>query len=101
MRSQDFEKAGSLRDKELELKQKIQSLVQSTRDEQQAEKDANEQDGGVPIVNEADIATIVAQWTGIPVEKVSSDETERLVKMEGVLHQRVIGQEEAVSSIAR
>lgn len=48
-----------------------------------------------------DIANIVAQWTGIPIEKVSSDETERLIKMEEVLHGRVIGQEEAVSAIAR
>lgn len=52
-------------------------------------------------VNEQDIANIVAQWTGIPIEKVSSDETERLIKMEEVLHGRVIGQEEAVSAISR
>ncbi|GFH28479.1 UVR domain-containing protein [Haematococcus lacustris] len=52
-------------------------------------------------VTEQDIANIVAQWTGIPVEKVSSDETERLIKMEEVLHGRVIGQEEAVSAISR
>lgn len=43
-------------------------------------------------VNEQDIANIVAQWTGIPIEKVSADETERLIKMEEVLHGRVIGQ---------
>lgn len=54
-----------------------------------------------PQVNEQDIANIVAQWTGIPIEKVSSDETERLIKMEEVLHGRVIGQEEAVSAISR
>jgi hypothetical protein len=52
-------------------------------------------------VTEQDIANIVAQWTGIPIEKVSSDETERLIKMEEVLHGRVIGQEEAVSAISR
>lgn len=49
-------------------------------------------EGGGPQVTEQDIANIVAQWTGIPIEKVSSDETERLVKMEEVLHGRVIGQ---------
>jgi ATP-dependent Clp protease ATP-binding subunit ClpC len=43
-------------------------------------------------VTEQDIANIVAQWTGIPIEKVSADETERLIKMEEVLHGRVIGQ---------
>lgn len=43
-------------------------------------------------MNEQDIANIVAQWTGIPIEKVSADETERLIKMEEVLHGRVIGQ---------
>ncbi len=58
-------------------------------------------EGGGPTVQEADIAGIVAQWTGIPIEKVSSDETERLIKMEEVLHGRVIGQEEAVSAISR
>ncbi len=49
-------------------------------------------EGGGPQVTEQDIANIVAQWTGIPIEKVSSDETERLIKMEEVLHGRVIGQ---------
>ena len=53
------------------------------------------------MVTEADIANIVSQWTGIPVEKVSSDESERLVKMEEVLHKRVIGQEEAIVAISR
>jgi ATP-dependent Clp protease ATP-binding subunit ClpA len=47
---------------------------------------------GCVQVTEQDIANIVAQWTGIPIEKVSADETERLIKMEEVLHGRVIGQ---------
>lgn len=69
------------------------------KESSKAEAEALE--GGGPTVTEQDIANIVAQWTGIPIEKVSADETERLIKMEEVLHGRVIGQEEAVSAIAR
>jgi hypothetical protein len=54
--------------------------------------EAESVEGGGPQVTEQDIANIVAQWTGIPIEKVSADETERLIKMEEVLHGRVIGQ---------
>uniref|UniRef100_A0A7S0V3A7 Clp R domain-containing protein n=1 Tax=Polytomella parva TaxID=51329 RepID=A0A7S0V3A7_9CHLO len=99
VRAQDFEKAGSLRDREVELRAKIQAAVAGAREASKAEAESVE--GGGPCVTEADIASIVAQWTGIPVEKVSSDETERLIKMEEVLHGRVIGQEEAVSAISR
>jgi len=58
-------------------------------------------EGGGPQVSEQDIANIVCQWTGIPIDKVSSDESERLIKMEETLHGRVIGQEEAVVAISR
>jgi ATP-dependent Clp protease ATP-binding subunit ClpC len=100
VRAQEFEKAGDLRDKEMELKKKIEAIVEDKAAEDKAEASATEAGQG-PIVEEADIANIVAQWTGIPVEKVSADETERLVKMEEVLHNRVIGQEEAVVAISR
>eukprot|EP00803_Ostreobium_quekettii_P005856 evm.model.scf_2902.1 EVM.evm.TU.scf_2902.1 scf_2902:2100-9657(+) len=99
VRGQDFEKAGQLRDREMELKAKIQAIT--TGSKEGAEAEAESSDTGGPVVTEADIATIVAQWTGIPVEKVSSDETERLVHMEDTLHKRVIGQEEAVTAISR
>ncbi len=99
VRAQDFEKAGSLRDREMELKAQIQAIMTSAKDTAKAELESGE--AGGPVVEEADIANIVAQWTGIPIEKVSSDETERLVKMEQVLHGRVIGQEEAVTAISR
>ena len=98
VRAQDFEKAGQLRDREMELKTSIQKITQGSKEGEEAEAEGGE---GGPLVDEADIANIVSQWTGIPVEKVSSDETERLVNMESVLHQRVIGQEEAVTAIAR
>jgi ATP-dependent Clp protease ATP-binding subunit ClpC len=99
VRAQDFEKAGSLRDREMELKAQIQAIMTSAKDTAKAELESGE--AGGPVVEEADIANIVAQWTGIPIEKVSSDETERLIKMEEVLHGRVIGQEEAVTAISR
>eukprot|EP00955_Chlamydomonas_euryale_P078648 363187-Chlamydomonas_euryale.AAC.1 len=83
----------------MELKAKIQAVLAGAKEQSKAEADSVE--GGGPTVTEPDIANIVAQWTGIPIEKVSSDETERLIKMEEVLHGRVIGQEEAVSAIAR
>ncbi|KAJ9506171.1 hypothetical protein QJQ45_016506 [Haematococcus lacustris] len=125
VRGQDFEKAGQLRDREMELKAKIQAILAGAKEQSKAEAESVEGAGphgdrapsppvpyvcmawparacpSGPQVTEQDIANIVAQWTGIPVEKVSSDETERLIKMEEVLHGRVIGQEEAVSAISR
>lgn len=99
VRGQDFEKAGTLRDREMELKAKISAIIAGAKEQGKAEAESTE--AGGPQVQEQDIANIVAQWTGIPIEKVSSDETERLIKMEEVLHGRVIGQEEAVSAISR
>ena len=127
VRGQDFEKAGSLRDREMELKAQISAITSGAKAESQAEAEAAEGEGvasadkaaaaaasssdgevgsaapvaGGPFVTDQDIANIVAQWTGIPIEKVSSDETERLIKMEATLHGRVIGQEEAVVAISR
>lgn len=68
VRSQDFEKAGQLRDREMELKAQITAIMQSAKDSAKAELESGE--GGGPMVTEQDIANIVAQWTGIPVEKV-------------------------------
>jgi ATP-dependent Clp protease ATP-binding subunit ClpC len=99
VRGQDFEKAGQLRDREMELKAQIEAITQKNKDETQAEDEAAGESG--PVVTESDISNIVASWTGIPVEKVSSDESERLLKMEDTLHNRVIGQEEAVVAISR
>ncbi|DBB04352.1 hypothetical protein WJX77_001805 [Trebouxia sp. C0004] len=99
VRGQDFEKAGSLRDKEMELKAQISKITNQAKESEQAEVESGDNTG--PMVTEADIANIVAQWTGIPIEKVSSDESEKLIKMEETLHTRVIGQEEAVVAISR
>lgn len=65
---QDFEKAGQLRDREMELKAKIQAITQGAKETGKAEEESSE--AGGPMVDEQDIANIVAQWTGIPIEKV-------------------------------
>ncbi|XP_057870471.2 ATP-dependent Clp protease ATP-binding subunit ClpA homolog CD4B, chloroplastic [Cryptomeria japonica] len=97
VRGQDFEKAGQLRDREVELKAQITAITKKGKEKSKAESEA---DGG-PVVTEADIQQIVSVWTGIPVEKVSSDESHKLLKMEETLHQRIIGQDEAVKAISR
>ena len=92
------EQAGELRDREMDLKAQISTLVEKGKEMSKAESEAG--DGG-PTVTEADIQHIVSSWTGIPVEKVSTDESDRLLKMEETLHKRVIGQDEAVKAISR
>uniref|UniRef100_A0A7I4E7J3 Clp R domain-containing protein n=1 Tax=Physcomitrium patens TaxID=3218 RepID=A0A7I4E7J3_PHYPA len=98
VRGQDFEKAGELRDKEMELKAQISVFIEKGKEQMKAESETG--DVG-PTVEESDIQQIVAAWTGIPMEKVSSDESDRLLKMEDTLHNRVIGQDEAVKAISR
>lgn len=98
VRSQDFEMAGSHRDREIELKAEIANVLSRGKEVAKAENEAEE---GGPTVTESDIQHIVATWTGIPVEKVSSDESSRLLQMEQTLHTRVIGQDEAVKAISR
>lgn len=90
--AQEFEKAANLRDKELKLKEKLEKL----KEDWQRKKGKNK-----TIVTEEDIAHIVSSWRGIPVKKLAEEETERLLKMEEVLHQRVIGQDEAVKVISK
>ncbi|GMI75692.1 HEAT SHOCK PROTEIN 93-V, CLPC homologue 1, DE-REGULATED CAO ACCUMULATION 1 [Hibiscus trionum] len=98
VRGQDFEKAGELRDREIELRAQITAIQEKDKEMNKAEAEAG--DGG-PVVTEVDIQHIVSSWTGIPVEKVSTDESDRLLKMEETLHKRVIGQDEAVIAISR
>ncbi|KAJ8553515.1 hypothetical protein K7X08_024193 [Anisodus acutangulus] len=82
----------------MDLNAQISALVDKNKEMSKAEAEAG--DAG-PVVTEADIQHIVSTWTGIPVEKVSTDESDRLLKMEETLHNRVIGQDEAVKSISR
>ncbi|NEQ23151.1 MAG: ATP-dependent Clp protease ATP-binding subunit, partial [Microcoleus sp. SIO2G3] len=94
VRSQDFDKAGELRDREMEIKAEIRAIAQSKKTEVGTE-DAS------PVVNEEDIAHIVASWTGVPVNKLTESESEKLLHMEDTLHQRLIGQEDAVKAVSR
>ena len=99
IRSQDFEAAGGLRDREVELRAQIKQITERKQEENKAKAESGDASG--PTVVEQDIADIVAAWTGIPVDKVSSDEGTRLMDMEETLHKRLVGQEEAVVACAR
>ena len=92
IRLQDFEKAARLRDHEKELKDKLENQKKNWK----AQNDVS-----TNIVSETQIATVVSKWTNVPVEKITEKESERLLKLEEILHNRVIGQEEAVKSISR
>jgi ATP-dependent Clp protease ATP-binding subunit ClpC len=93
VRSQNFDKAGELRDREMEIKAEIRTIAQSKKTETKSDE--------VPVVNEEDIAQIVASWTGVPVNKLTESESEKLLHMEDTLHQRLIGQEDAVKAVSR
>ena len=89
---QDFENAAKLRDREKALKNEL--AAQQDEWKKQAENTQGE-------IGEADIAAIVSQWTGIPVAQLTEAESERLLKLEDELHKRVVGQDEAVTAVAR
>ena len=124
VRDQDFNRAGELRDKEVELREKIRTLLQSSRedtpvntgDEAQTTEaavgeavasDSTEESVAkpqlltTPVVDEEDIAHIVASWTGVPVQKLTESESFKLLNMEETLHQRLIGQDEAVKAVSK
>ena len=89
---QDFEKAAYLRDKERDLKEQLENM----------KKDWNNRSSDKTLVlNEENIASVVSLWTKIPIEKLTESESERLLNLESILHKRVIGQNEAVKSIAK
>ena len=92
IRMQDFEKAATLRDKEKEQKDKLQKEKQ---------KWENKNSRSVTNLVEEDIAEVIASWTGIPVSKITQDENEKLKNLENTLHQRVIGQNEAVKAVSK
>ena len=96
VRGQDFDKAGELRDREMELKSQIKVIAQNRKASVEADGDSDS-----PVVTEEDIAGIVASWTGVPVSKLTESESEKLMHMEDTLHQRLIGQDEAVKAISR
>lgn len=92
VRSQDYENAAKIRDKENEL----QTLL-----DEEKEKWKNSSSHDVKQVEVEDIANIVSQWSGIPVTQLTKEESERLLNMEKILHERIVGQDKAVSSVAR
>src|SRR6266508_3887995 len=89
---QDYEAAARLRDEETQAKERIDQLKAAWHEE--AAKDT-------PEVTEEDIAQVVSMWTGIPVIRISAEESERLLHMEDALHKRVIGQQEAIDTVAK
>ncbi|RZO14818.1 ATP-dependent Clp protease ATP-binding subunit [Synechococcus sp. UW105] len=132
VREQDFTRAGELRDKEVELREQIRSLLQTNRDAAENVSSEGEPSGtavetsasttGVvtaeplapvdsteaqatelttPVVDEEDIAQIVASWTGVPVQKLTESESVKLLNMEDTLHKRLIGQDEAVKAVSK
>ena len=89
---EDFEKAANLRDE----KKQLQNAMAERRKEWEQHRNSN-----VEIVCEDEVAEIVSSWTGIPVKRMTESEAERLVNLEQILHNRVIGQEEAVKAVSR
>ncbi|MCF6411884.1 ATP-dependent protease ATP-binding subunit ClpC [Pseudalkalibacillus salsuginis] len=92
VQSQEFEKAASLRDSEQKLREELET-TKNTWKEKQGQENTE--------VTPEDIALVVSNWTGVPVSKLKQEETERLLNMEDILHNRVIGQEEAVKAISK
>ncbi|WP_026688654.1 ATP-dependent protease ATP-binding subunit ClpC [Alteribacter aurantiacus] len=92
VQSQEFEKAASLRDSEQRVREELEAMKKEWKEKQGQENSE---------VTTEDIALVVASWTGIPVSKLAEEETERLLKMEEILHNRVIGQEEAVKAVSK
>ena len=92
VRSQDYERAASLRDQEKEQREALEAL---------RKKWDSDSGGQRSTVTAEDIAAVVSGWTGIPVTSLSEDESQRLLRMEDVLHRRVIGQNEAVAAVSR
>ena len=89
--AQEFEQAAVLRDKEKELEADIATKQEDSHKESESKL----------VVTESEIAAVVSEWSGIPVSRVAEEESERLLKLEEELHQRVIGQEEAVVAISK
>jgi len=90
--SQQYEYSSELRDRELQLTEKLEVMEKEWKVKQEQ---------GRPVVTSEDIAEVASMWTGIPVVKLTIDETSRLLQMEEALHRRIIGQDEAIATIAK
>ncbi|HNH73890.1 MAG TPA: ATP-dependent Clp protease ATP-binding subunit, partial [Candidatus Obscuribacter sp.] len=92
IRNQEFEKAANLRESETKLSEKIREIQTAWKAQQETEK---------PVVTGEEVAYVVSSWTGIPLLKLTEGESERLLHMSDVLHQRVIGQNDAVEAVCK
>ena len=108
VRDQNFNQAGQLREKEMELSAKIKEVLENKKDNNDdnlsnTPETAKENSISLqnPLVSEEDVAHIVASWTGVPVQKLTETESVKLLNMEETLHQRLIGQDEAVKAVSR
>ena len=109
VREQNFDQAGQLREKEIELSTKIKELLENKKESQNENTVSNDDNisqnppniAQNPVVSEEDVAHIVASWTGVPVQKLTETESVKLLNMEDTLHKRLIGQDEAVKAVSR
>ena len=92
IRNQEFEKASQLRDDEANMKERIREV---------SEKWRNEHDANKPVVTEENVAEVIGMMTGVPVTKLTESESDRLLNLEKVLHERVIGQNDAIVAISK
>ena len=90
--SQEYEKAAQYRDEEKQKRAELEKLTEEWKSQTTTE---------TKVVTEEEIAAIVSNWTGVPVTKLQEEDTQRLLHMEEILHQRVIGQDEAVKAVSR
>ncbi|EFS08725.1 ATP-dependent Clp protease ATP-binding subunit [Enterococcus faecium] len=92
IQKQDFENAAQLRRQEKTLRKKLQKV---------SAIEAKQEQGYSDRVTEEDVATVVSEWTGVPLQQLEKKESERLLELEGLLHERVVGQDEAVKAVSR
>ncbi|WGG87194.1 ATP-dependent Clp protease ATP-binding subunit [Enterococcus faecium] len=92
IQKQDFENAAQLRRQEKALRKKLQKV---------SAIEAKQEQGYSDCVTEEDVATVVSEWTGVPLQQLEKKESERLLELEGLLHERVVGQDEAVKAVSR
>ena len=90
--AQQYEYSTELRDRELQLTEKIEAMKKEWKVKQEEDR---------PVVTSEDIAEVASMWTGIPVVKLTIDETTRLLQMEEAIHRRIIGQDEAINTVAK
>jgi len=89
---QQYEAAAELRDREMRLNEKLEEMEKGWKEQKTQDR---------PVVTEEDIAEVLAMWTGIPVTRLATEETARLLQMEEYLHKRIIGQDEAITVVSK